>query len=170
MVSVPVFPHTQMSCLFYGLRVKKSWIVTCNYRVLYPAQVTWSCSLRGLEFGGGGEGKGVANWRQGSRCGVFRLSPLYQEAGNTVPPPSGLVVSDSFPHQPVRQGCGRLRIEYNPVGSSRYQSSEAEGVKCKVPGPNKPALSGKSLEPEESWYNAHPFSHWSPRIHFLSTV
>lgn len=38
MVSVPIFPDTHVSFLFYGFRAKKSWIVTCNYHV--PSQAT----------------------------------------------------------------------------------------------------------------------------------
>lgn len=48
-----LFLFFQMSFLFYGFRVKKSWIVTCNYYVLHSAQITQPLFSQGLEFGGG---------------------------------------------------------------------------------------------------------------------
>lgn len=63
-------------------------------------------------------------------------------------PPSRLVAPDSFLHQPVRHERWGLGTEQNPAGFSGYQSSEAEGGKRRVLGPNKPALGGKNLERE----------------------
>jgi len=147
---LPIFPDARMSFLFYGFRVKKSWIVTCNYRAASYTEDTVLLSQGLRVWWGRRRARGWQTEEKALRAVCSGSSSLYQEAGNTVLPPPRLVVLDSFLHQPVRHGCWGLRTEQNPVGFSVYQSSEAEGVKQKVLGPNKPALSGRNLEPEQS--------------------
>lgn len=146
--------HVQLSCSFIGDLVLLSQGLRVQWR--RKRARGWQTEEKALSAGCSGS------------------SPLFREAGDTVPPPSRLVISHSFLYQLMRHERWGLRTEPNPAASSRHQSSELREARARCwPQTSQPSAAGtwnmrKTLEqcpPLFTLVSMKPFP-----VHSLSSV